>query len=648
MALLKKRPLAMACICLIISTACAFFLPVFWCGIAAVAASVAFLIVLTVMLSRGYRYSLLCVLLVCLLVALGLLRTGFYRRGTPRLEERIGQSVQAVLTVEEVRYSNAYTSELLVRVDTLGDEHAGFLAILALDYATPFYSGDILEGEFICQTLAYDSYYPTQQYHYMAEGCRIMLLGSSDTPPILQDRISNSLNTTLLDLRHYLSLKLTNAVSGDAGRLLSAMLLGTRDMLPDTLTRDFGRAGVAHLLALSGLHVGILALIFDRLLCLFAIGKRWRALATMLFLGFYFAMTGGALSTLRAVIMFGVVYLAFFCKTRADALTSLFLAASGIVLIHPFAVFSVSFQMTVLATLGILAYSALGAALLRRLRERRGLKGILYKCLGALMLSLVISLSAGFAVLPVQWYAFGTLAAMTPISNLIILPLATPFLLLGLATLFLFPSGLFGVLAGYLGELMLHFIEWLASFRAVFSLQYAFVPYLLWPLLIAAAVLLLLDLKKRRWCAGLPILAFVLCFAVGVCIVHRHQAGQIEVAYRVSGKQEGIVCTSAGRSLLIDVSGGSYAQLNEDWSLACDGYATQIDVLCLTHYHTAHAAGFSKLASRVTVRQLWVPTPTTVQEAQTLQALFENATACGTAVVLYEYGTPLTVFRVPR
>ncbi|MBQ2757735.1 MAG: hypothetical protein IJF31_04545 [Clostridia bacterium] len=233
---------------------------------------------------------------------------------------------------------------------------------------------------------------------------------------------------------------------------------------------------------------------------------------------------------------------------------------------------------------------------------------------------------------------------MTPISNLIILPLATPFLLLGLATLFLFPSGLFGVSAGYLGELMLHLIEWLASFRAVFSLQYAFVPYLLWPLLIAAAVLLLLDLKKRRWCAGLPILAFVLCFAVGVCVVHGHQAGQIEVAYRVSGKQEGIVCTSAGRSLLIDMSGGSYAQLNEDWGLACDGYATQIDVLCLTHYHTAHAAGFSKLASRVTVRQLWVPTPTTVQEAQTLQALFENATACGTAVVLYEYGTPLTVF----
>lgn len=644
MALLKKRPLATACIFLIASTVFAFFLPLFWCGVVAAAAALLFFASLILMLWRGYRYSLLCVLLVFLLVALGLFRTGIYRRHAPRIEECVGKTLQASLTVEEIRYSNAYVAELLVRVDALNGERADFLAVLALDYATPFYSGDKLEGTFMCQALSYDNYYPTQQYHYMAEGCRIMLLGSSETPPVLCDSVENRFKTTLEDWRLYLSRRITNAVAGDAGLMLSAMLLGTRDSLPDTLTRDFGRAGVAHLLALSGLHVGILALLFDRLLCLIAIGRRWRAITTILFLGLYFAMTGGALSTLRAVLMFGAVYLAFFCKTRADALTSLFLAAAVIVLLEPYAVFSVSFQMTVLATLGILAYSALGGALVRRLRKRHAEKGLFYKCISALVMSLVISLSAGFAVLPVQWYAFGTLAAMTPLSNLLILPLATPFLLLALAVLFLFPSKLFAALAGYLGEVMLWLIRWLASFRAVFSLRYAFVPYLLWPLVIVAVIFLLIDLKKRRWCAGLPIVAFLLFFAVGVCLVHSRQAGEIEVAYRVVGKQEGIVCTSAGKSLLIDLSGGSYTQLNEDWRLASDAYATEIDVLCLTHYHTAHAAALARLASRVTVRQLWVPTPATVRDAQILQALFENATACGTAVVLYDYDTPLTVF----
>jgi len=244
----------------------------------------------------------------------------------------------------------------------------------------------------------------------------------------------------------------------------------------------------------------------------------------------------------------------------------------------------------------------------------------------------------------VQWYAFGTLAAMTPLSNLLILPLATPFLLLGLAVLFLFPSKLFAALAGYLGELMLWLIGWIASFRAVFSLRYPFVPYLLWPLVILAIILLLVDLKRRRWCAGLPIVGFLLLFTVGVCAVHGQQAGKIEVAYRVSGRQEGIVCTSAGRSLLIDLSGGSYTQLNEDWCLASEAYATEIDVLCLTHYHATQSAAFAKLASRITVRELWVPAPATVHDAQILQALFENATACGTSVVLYDYDTPLTVF----
>lgn len=644
MALFSKRPLAVACVLLILAVILAFFLPLFWCGVLAVAMGVLFAVLLFLMLWRRYCYSLLCLLLICLFISVAFLRTGLYLRQMPQLTARFGESVNATLWVEEVRHSNTYGAELTVRIMALNDEEVSARAVLALDHASPLYVGDVISGTFTVQPLSFENYYATQQYQYMADGCLIMLIGTADQPPILEKSGTKTLSTVFADWRLYLTARITNAVNGESGKLLAAMLLGAKEVLPEAVTRDFGRAGVAHLLALSGLHIGILALLADRLLRLLAVGKRVRIVLTLLFLCVYFLMTGMAFSTLRALLMISAVYLAFLYQARADTITSLCVAAALIVCVQPYAVFSVSFQMTVLATLGIFAYSAIGAGAARRMGGQQGMRGILSRAGRGAMLSMCVSLSAGFAVLPIQWYTFGTLSAMTPLANLLLVPLAAPLLLLGLATICFFPSGAFAALAAGLGNVMLRLTAYFASFDALFSLKYDFVPYLLWPLCALSILLLLVDLKKRRWLVGLPIVAFVLCFAVGVSITHGIQADKIEVTYRATGNQEGIVCTSAGRSLLIDLSGGSYTQLNEDWRLVSEDGCTEIDVLCLTHYHRAVKSGFARLSARVNVHRLWVPMPADAEDAEILGALYQSARAAGVEVVLYAYHEPLQIF----
>ena len=644
MALFRKRPLALACLIFAFGIAGSFFIPLIYCGIVAVAAGILFLAFLLLSCFRGYKYWLLCAVLLSLFVAIAFLRVGLYRQNEPQLQQKIGSSVTATLTVKEVRYNSAYSAELLVEISELDGKAVAATALLSLDYTSPFYKGDQLLGEFLCAPLTYDNYYATQPYHYMAEGCHIMLVGSADTPPALLKSGEKTALSSLAALRLYLSKRLTNAVKGEAGSLMSAMLLGTRSLLPNAVTRDFSRAGVSHLLALSGLHIGILALLLELLLSLFAIPKKARVLITLALLCLYLVITGGAVSTVRAVFMFSTVYLAFFSQRGADAVTALLVAAAAILLLSPYAIFSVSFQMTVLATLGILAYGTLSKVFLRLPRGKGGVRTFLYRGLVYVLSSLAVSLAAGFAVLPVQLYAFGTLSALTPLANLLILPLATPFLCLGLATLLLFPCNLFAMAAGALGRFILWISAALASVDGVFSLQYAFVPYLVWPLVLLTVLLLVLDLKKHRYLAALPILLFLVLFAGGILITNGVHQGEIQVAYRVSGKQEGIVCTKEGKSLLIDLSGGSYTQLNEDWQLAAAACATEIDVLCLTHYHTAQAAAFDRLASRIKVGQLWVPRPTTIEEAEILSRLKESADRNRVVVVLYDYQAPLTVF----
>ena len=643
MAIFRKRPLAAGCLMLILFTIPAYALPTV--AFLSLIFSVLSIVTLVVLIAkRKLSYPRLYLLLLFVGVFLGsgraLLATEIVNKP---LEAQIGkESAAAECAVEEISFSNAYSSAMTVSFRSVNGETASGKALLLLETAAYFREGDVISGSFSFFTLEQaDVTYPNT---YRAEGCVVALTPAGEAPPSLVRSGPEGLRFRMRRIQSFFADIVKTHVTGEEGNLLSALLLGARDELSDLTVRHFRRAGLSHLLALSGLHLGILAAILDRLFYMARFSKKLRMTGVFAVMLLYLLVTGFSYSMLRSVLMLAAVYLAFCLEENGDALTALALSGALILLITPYAIFSASYQMTMLATFGILAFSGIYRSIDRHLPRGKGFLRFPCKLLRMLISSVLISLAASVAVLPVQWLTFGEFSLVTPLTNLLLTPLAAPLLALGLLVLFAYPAPLFGWLARSLSGLLLRAVALVADTHCVISLSYDFVPYVLLPFFIIMLVLLIVDLGKRRGLILVPIPLVIGVFALCFTLHLQGLSGQLIGHYRPDGKNEGIVFYNASGSLMIDLSAGSATQLQKSWQLLQDEGETELDVLMLSHYHKAHVTAVSRFGKRVLVRSLWVPEPTTTEDEEILASLSAVAEELDIALTVFPRKVTLRVF----
>lgn len=213
--------------------------------------------------------------------------------------------------------------------------------------------------------------------------------------------------------------------------LLAALLLGSRGLLSAEEKVAFREAGVAHLLALSGLHVGILVAGGWFLLGLLRIPRAWRYALLIPIVALYVLIGGLRVSLLRAAVMFGVVGIFWLLWERGwvarawlDPLQGLSLAAILVLLLWPWSALDASFQLSFSATFGIVL-------LLPRwtgtpLRKRLPSFLLPVADLGA------VSVCAQIGVLPFLGSSFGYIAPYGLLANIILIPWTTLLLWAGI------------------------------------------------------------------------------------------------------------------------------------------------------------------------------------------------------------------------
>jgi competence protein ComEC len=213
------------------------------------------------------------------------------------------------------------------------------------------------------------------------------------------------------------------AVSGvgyPASTLLEALLIGAREDVPADLYDSFLRTGSLHILALSGLHVTVLFGVAAGLF--WFLRARWqRFLAAALVLLFYQFLAGFMPSLLRATVMIVVGGAAALLDRDPEPLNILALSGIVLLLIDPFQAFTLSFQLSFLALAGILAIGAL---------LQRPLASSLPRFL---LLAFTMSAGAQLATLPLVIARFGAYYPSGLAASLVLVPLTTGYLWLGLA-----------------------------------------------------------------------------------------------------------------------------------------------------------------------------------------------------------------------
>lgn len=254
-------------------------------------------------------------------------------------------------------------------------------------------------------------------------------------------------------------------LSGDELATTGALTLGYKDDIDPEVRRHFQASGAAHVLAVSGLHTGIL---YGLVLWLLTLGGRFKPLYENRFgrcaisgvviavMWGYAWLTGMTPSVVRAVTMVTIFEVGRMVYRQAFSLNTIAAAAVLILAVRPTDLWSVSFQLSFAATTAIVSLTPT-----LPLKEGRWPQILKY-----IVGILVVSLAAQIGTLPITMYYFGQISCYFLLTNLIVLPIATVLVPCGLATIVLGGSWLgtmMGKITYGLAWAMNHSTGWIES-----------------------------------------------------------------------------------------------------------------------------------------------------------------------------------------
>lgn len=289
--------------------------------------------------------------------------------------------------------------------------------------------------------------------------------------------------------------QLARFASGQELAMLKGLLIGQRVDISSDVIESFSRTGLIHILSVSGLHVGFIALMLIMLVELCRVPQRgqWPIIIGGLF--FYACLTGLQPPIVRATIMAAVLLLGRASERTTNIYNNLGLAALIILLWQPLQLFQISFQLSFAAMFGIAyLYRPLLFVCMRRVPWR-------WPFVRWALALLAVSIAAQLATLPFTITSFGRVPFASLWGNLLVIPMsfvivATAALACLCAPLSAFVSSAFGAVAEWLTTGMIAFTKWLATIPLASLASGSAPPLLLLGYLLGLAAFV--EWRRRR------------------------------------------------------------------------------------------------------------------------------------------------------
>ncbi|MFC2126842.1 ComEC/Rec2 family competence protein [Bacteroidota bacterium] len=301
--------------------------------------------------------------------------------------------------------------------------------------------------------------------------------------------------------------------------MTEAMVLGQRENLSKNILENYKKAGVMHILAVSGLHVGILLWLLNWLLqplLFFKYGQNIRLVLVVLFLWCFAFVAGLSSSVIRAVTMFSFVAFGLLFKKKGALGNSLVSSAFLLLLIHPLYLFDVGFQLSYSAVFSILFVQPI----LSRFWVPK------YKILKYFWSLITVSVAAQVGVLPLSLYYFHQFPGLFVLTNLVVIPIIGLILVLGIlivvgSLLELAPSQLIFVYENLIIQLN-NFIQNVAAYEGfVFKeIPFSGAKLLIAYMLVFTFFVFFISKKTRNFYFFLMSIVFF----QGVCIYEKYES----------------------------------------------------------------------------------------------------------------------------
>lgn len=378
-----------------------------------------------------------------------------------------------------------------------------------------------------------------------------------------------------LTLRRSIISLIQKALPEKSAGMLCAMLLGDTDYLDSDIVDNFRTAGIAHLLAVSGLHMSLLSFALSNLLKRLKFSPKLNSSVTIAFVVMFMAVTGFSPSVTRAGFMHLMSLISGLILRDADSLTSMSLGILAMLLLNPMSAADVGLQMSVCSTFALITLSERVNSVLSNLSEKIKLKikrRFAVRLKKYIIASLSTSLTAALFTLPLSAVHFGKISLISPITNLLCIYAATLFIIIGITASIVCIIPILGILISFplrfAAALICQYLDMTTELLANMPLastnaNYTYIPYFL---IFAAAVSLSAFIMAKQSgtpesnryavCCAFFNISFLLLTAM---LSHMLTASGAEIM--VFGMQDGGVCVCAkngSRAVIAEAGGDSY------------------------------------------------------------------------------------------
>lgn len=381
-----------------------------------------------------------------------------------------------------------------------------------------------------------------------------------------------------------------NLIAPPYDSILIGMLLGEKTYLSSEVKDVFIESGIMHILAISGLHIGIIAFALFVFLNFLHIPKRVKIISIIAILILYASITGFRPSVVRASIMFSLLIIGKLINRRRNLYTSLSLAALIILLINPLILYDAGFLLSFVVTFFIIYLSPIFQELFSGIADwiRRPLS---------------VSLAAWLGIFPLSTYFFYKVSLIAIISNIVIVPLAGIAVILGFIIFFI---GLISIpLANLIANLnyyVLMLITLLAKLFSSFPFSYIYTaqPSIISIFLYYSLIFLVIEIFYRKIFPVKFKIKFIILTLSSVLIVII-----VQIFYPVDNLKVNFINVGEGDCILIEapkkyniiIDGGGSPRSSFDVGdkivvpyLKRKGI-DKINLLILTHPHLDHLEG---------------------------------------------------------
>ncbi|MDE6036001.1 MAG: ComEC/Rec2 family competence protein [Ruminococcus sp.] len=377
--------------------------------------------------------------------------------------------------------------------------------------------------------------------YYKADG---IFLNADNPESVTVEKLGKQrIKNFLMDYREKIISDFRIKLGDDCGGFLSGMVFGEKSYLSDGVKNSLYRTGIGHIMAVSGLHISVMAIILMKIFKRLKVNKFVSFGLLNVFMMLMLIMSEVPVSAIRAVIMADIGYSAVFFRRYSDTFNSLAVAVLLICISNPYVIHSQGFILSVGGTFGIGVFAPY---MVKNVPDRKPSQRVLKNFL--------IMLCTTLFIMPISMIFFDEVSIVSPVTNILIVPLCTFSMILGM--LYTLTGGLLPVLeiAGGIIKIVLLLSEKISGLKFSYISCGNDITGRLAIICMVAVFMVKISTESRKY-ISLAIVISVLIVTGGNRLYSNRQYDKFIIGVVGRNEKTAVIVSYHGKNHVIDLSG---------------------------------------------------------------------------------------------